>query len=487
MVLTDEDFGRAYLTEGWARRFLVDVFQSFTVLFVGYSHNDFVMSYLARALPTPDPNLIDAPHRFALTDTAGDQRWELLGISPIGYEKDPDGEHTALVEGVTGLGDHMQRGPLDWQRTIGDIARGLPPDDPEQQDLIDDALADPSRVQFFTDAAEHTDWIDWLDGRGHLARVFDASPSGDAEGPHRQLAWWLCKSFAQKHSERLLSRFDPHAQRMGNELWVALAFELRAVDTQTQGKAEWKPGVVAKWISHLLNTIPNSLRDQDFNLQSLAEAAARASLDDSLIAVFDAMARLSVGARNASVDGDSALNDVWENLLAPRIHVVAEQLLSVVLARLRDRHHSECVWEDATRESDSANWHRNAIEARDDHSRYYDSNDVLIDAARNCLCYLVESEPLIAGSYLDQMVRADAPLLRRIAVHGASRRDDLSADENIEWLLARVSLHDRACRRELFRFVELTYRDASDVQRQLVLAAVDDYPNPAQESEHVDE
>ena len=51
MVLTDADFGRAYLTEAWARRFLVDLFRSFTVLFVGYGHSDTVMNYLARALP----------------------------------------------------------------------------------------------------------------------------------------------------------------------------------------------------------------------------------------------------------------------------------------------------------------------------------------------------------------------------------------------------------------------------------------------------
>ena len=38
MVLTDADFGRAYLTEGWARRFLAELFRSFTVMFVGYSH-----------------------------------------------------------------------------------------------------------------------------------------------------------------------------------------------------------------------------------------------------------------------------------------------------------------------------------------------------------------------------------------------------------------------------------------------------------------
>ena len=51
MVLTDKDFGRAYLTDGWAQRFLVELFRSFTVLFVGYSHSDVVMNYLSRALP----------------------------------------------------------------------------------------------------------------------------------------------------------------------------------------------------------------------------------------------------------------------------------------------------------------------------------------------------------------------------------------------------------------------------------------------------
>ena len=64
MVLTDADFGRAYLTEGWARRFLVELFRSFTVMFVGYSHDDTVMKYLARALPARESN-----PRFALTDT----------------------------------------------------------------------------------------------------------------------------------------------------------------------------------------------------------------------------------------------------------------------------------------------------------------------------------------------------------------------------------------------------------------------------------
>ena len=45
MVVTDEDFGKAYLTEGYASRFLTKLFESYTVLFVGYSYNDTILRY----------------------------------------------------------------------------------------------------------------------------------------------------------------------------------------------------------------------------------------------------------------------------------------------------------------------------------------------------------------------------------------------------------------------------------------------------------
>lgn len=80
MVLTDADFGRGYLTEGWVRRFLVDVFRTYTVLFVGYSHDDVVMNYLARALPADG-----TANRYALTEDDGN--WKLLGITPIFFRR----------------------------------------------------------------------------------------------------------------------------------------------------------------------------------------------------------------------------------------------------------------------------------------------------------------------------------------------------------------------------------------------------------------
>ena len=50
LVLTAADFGRAYLTERWAARFVTELFREFTVVFVGYSVADPVMSYMVDAL-----------------------------------------------------------------------------------------------------------------------------------------------------------------------------------------------------------------------------------------------------------------------------------------------------------------------------------------------------------------------------------------------------------------------------------------------------
>lgn len=80
LVLTDADFGRAYLTEAWATRFLVAMFQTFTVLFIGYSHSDVVMEYLARGLPPDRPG-----SRFALDMTGNEAEWQQRRITAIPF------------------------------------------------------------------------------------------------------------------------------------------------------------------------------------------------------------------------------------------------------------------------------------------------------------------------------------------------------------------------------------------------------------------
>ena len=50
LVVTDEDFGHAYLREHGRPAVLDRMFAAFSVAFIGYSHGDIVMQYLARSL-----------------------------------------------------------------------------------------------------------------------------------------------------------------------------------------------------------------------------------------------------------------------------------------------------------------------------------------------------------------------------------------------------------------------------------------------------
>src|SRR5262249_19255301 len=49
LVLTSGDFGKAYLRERWASRFVSELFATYSVIFIGYSAEDHVIRYLLDA------------------------------------------------------------------------------------------------------------------------------------------------------------------------------------------------------------------------------------------------------------------------------------------------------------------------------------------------------------------------------------------------------------------------------------------------------
>ena len=131
MILTDTDFGRAYLNEGWARRFLVELYNNFTILFVGYSHSDTVMNYLVRALPPQREGL----ERYALVPKiiANHQRWMHLKIETIPYTQHDENDHSELDKAISKLADYVRRGMVGWQREISAIA-DKPPHELNEED-----------------------------------------------------------------------------------------------------------------------------------------------------------------------------------------------------------------------------------------------------------------------------------------------------------------------------------------------------------------
>ena len=119
MVLTDNDFGRAYLLDAWAARFLERMFSAFTVLFIGYSHGDVVIQYLARSLGP-------SGKRFVFTSDGNNPAWRQYGLTPVSYPV-VGGTHAALWECLARWAELTAMAQTQHRAQIADLVSADPP------------------------------------------------------------------------------------------------------------------------------------------------------------------------------------------------------------------------------------------------------------------------------------------------------------------------------------------------------------------------
>lgn len=481
LVLTDADFGRAYLTEGWARRFLVDVFRQYTVLFVGYSHNDVVMNYLARALPAEG-----VAGRFALTDEDGN--WDLLGIKPIRFIRGTAADaYRELFDGVQKLAERATRGALDWQTRLAEIGGRKPPADEEAIDEVEQALREVHTTRFLTNIARDAEWPKWLSARKHLDALFDVTELSERDN---LLVQWLAEHFAIEHPDAIFELIAARRLRLNPVLWWAIGRELGVrKDKQLEESA------LNRWVSILLATAPSNT--DHHTLLGLAQRCASHDLVALTLKVFLFMGEHQLilkpefiwpegedGERNRKVDAKCqlnanhwSLNQVWTAHLKPHIDSMAQPLLSGIIWRLDEMHQDLATWDKASRDWDPISYRRSAIEPHEQ-DRYPEAIDVLIDAARDTLEWLATNMPVLADAWIERLVISDVPLLRRLAIHAMTAHSAKSTDERLNWLLARVGLHELPEHHEVHRAIALDYVTASDDARQAVVEAILDHTLP---------
>src|SRR5690606_13653130 len=145
LVVTDTDFGHAYLREAWAARFLERMFSAFTVLFIGYSHGDVVMQYLARSLGREGK-------RFVCTHDGDDPAWRQYGLTPVAYDA-VDGSHAALPTFMARWAELSAMGHTQHRMRIADLVAAGPPTIPEEVSYLDEALEHPERIRYFVERA----------------------------------------------------------------------------------------------------------------------------------------------------------------------------------------------------------------------------------------------------------------------------------------------------------------------------------------------
>ena len=194
-VLTDEDFGRAYLTEAWAARFIASMLSKYVVVFIGYSYNDVVMSFLARGLP---PKAQKDRFAFSLDDPASLRKWSHLAIKPLVYQKTTGlNSHQQITDATAKVVDVLNSGLLGTAARIQSILQSSPPLEGEDSDYLKFCLTNLETARiFFTHArqpkvspADLVKWLDWLDVSGFVKPLCD--PNRNLDDFYSELAFWL--------------------------------------------------------------------------------------------------------------------------------------------------------------------------------------------------------------------------------------------------------------------------------------------------------
>ncbi|RPF26020.1 uncharacterized protein DUF4020 [Georgenia muralis] len=471
LVVTDADFGHAYLREAWAARFLERMFSVYTVLFIGYSHGDVVMQYLARSLGREG-------RRYVLTDDAGSGAWARLGLTAISYPV-VEKSHVALADALERWAELTAWGRLDHRRRIAALVEQEPPSIPEEISYLERALAHPDHVRFFTESATTAAWLQWAATRPEFTLLFTPPPTGDsvAEALSRTLTRWFIDNFA------CVAEHSPAALRLVRDrpwtvqTWEALVHRLFA---QKEPIEDWQ----VPWLVIALHRAPEGRH----HLLDMMLAEDRWRARPAL--AFTLLAHRTNPIPRAGLDLDSTdgaprfevtltgeeywLTEAWKNVFTPMLTDHASDLLDLGVRQIRATYRLANLLQPGF---DPIGFGRSAIEPHPQ-DEFRDPHDMLIDAVRDSLEHLLHAEPQHAARQIDLLTSGPEAVLRRLAVHGWRLRTDATADAKVRWVLDQDLVYDLDLQHEVYLLLQDALPSTEPGTREQLLTTADLGPSP---------
>lgn len=169
-VLSSADFGRAYLSEGWATNFMRNLLERYTVVLVGYQAEDPPVKYLLQGLN--HDGQYDRSRLYAFDRGLPEEveaKWRDRGVTAIAYA-----DHPNLWETMEAWADRADA-PRAWRSSVIALAQHDPKSlGSHQRGQVAHVLRTAPGAKLFAEAVPvpHAEWICVLD-----ANVRSAKPS----------------------------------------------------------------------------------------------------------------------------------------------------------------------------------------------------------------------------------------------------------------------------------------------------------------------
>lgn len=475
IVLTDGDFGRAYLTEAWASRFLYQMFLHYTVLFVGYSHSDVVMKYIAKGLPT---NL--GPRRFILTEK-NDREWAPFAIQPLYYDlREESNSHSALTEAIEEWVFETHRGLHEKAENIRSMLESAPPLFNSKEDhYLWEAVKDPETAKFFRKHSKKAEYLQWAMSHDVLKPLFSAEALDEASA---QIAEWYIEQCIPRHHDEALRVVQQLGPSLNPAVCRNIAHSLRY--TKDPG---YKP-VFARWVTILLNQAPQILRfeqwewllhscswpdDRDISLLLLERCFSPVLLLKESFDFFSPLdgreAKTYLGYEvNIAEEQVHWLKEAWNQLFKPNLSQLSHQVQTIIASSFEKASGLLRIGNRTEPFHDPLGFRRRNIRYRDS---LYGTHvlDVMISAALDLMDFHTENHGTAADGMLAAWESSRSPILTRIATLGTAQHMVKTADEKIQWLTERKLSFLIFAHAEVRELLKIAYSSAtSDVQQSLL-------------------
>jgi hypothetical protein len=460
------------------------MFSSYTVLFVGYGHNDPVMNYLARGLPPSADG-----KRFAIAPEGNDNFWEHLGITaltyPIQQGQDPHRElGIALEQWVAFTAER----PLDKRGRVRTIVSRQPPGPGPDNDYLVNALGDVSTTRFFTEFATSIEWLEWAKRRDAFLRLFRSV--SDSKATDEPLAWWFAERFALDHSGPVLEWIARESMTIGPLCWLTVAHQISRRMNPQQGC----PGL-DKWVPLLIRTEPVRTDDQ---LETILSKCRHPEDANSALLLFQhllkPLSRLKPNrlmraiAPESPPDVDVELQTVgdnywtgiaWQQYFKPNLRQFARPLAAIATVHLEESALLSKAYGERSWDLISAWFPDLAGTSLCSDQR---GMGVLVEVAREALFWLIRNAQRHADGLIEAWWGAESLVLRRLAILGIAESGMWAADDRLAWLLDRDLLYKAGFGREVPRVLKAVFREASAEMKDRVIDVVLAAPVDAGES-----
>ena len=467
MVLTDTDLGRAYLSEGWATRFLSELVRRYTVLFVGYSSRDLMPRYLLSAIRDAS-----AGNLYLLHPSGEQQIAQQIGIHPVPYHQDSRDDHSVMVQSLGRLGTLFSQGLDEWRSIIGTTVAQADQVQLADEELVRVALRMPATTRYFVNAADRILWVQWLDVNGYLAPVFTAGAQTQSV---ELLAHFVARECIRDDPTYLLSLLERHRFVMSDHLWRQLIFAICKNETNEVSLAQWVTILLQQPLEHM----------EGFALGSLADACHRRGDASAALLLYEFLCApryigsqyyppghgshvVLTGVTIQPNGGNIAIRHCVDTLEV-QDEGVRRRMIEIGVRSFERRHELLKVWGKSTDACDPWSTVYDPMNRPDDQGDP-EGFDLLCLVTRQQIHSVINSGDDYADDLVRRLVSSPAPILRRLAVDAVRVREDLDADGKADWLMGRTRLSDVELVTEVSLLLAQIFADLSDGSQERVVA-----------------